>query len=294
MRAMHTARRIAVAACLLAACQQDAVPTTSHGTVQFALQQFTDTGDPGVAWELLPASYQRDLARWAHELAAVLPPSTYDGAFVVLRKAGVVAKTKNEFLVAFGPLQFARRFFGNAGEDDLLAVLTAIGNTLILLGKSELATTERLAQLEPGAFLHGTGARIYQQVRRAYRVTGREPDHALRGWTVSPAHEDGDQARVRLTRDGREPFDLALLRVEGRWLPRDLVDAWAQAKQGVETFLERAREGGLDVGTKRVDELLARLTADLDTLAATDSRTRFGRELEGMVVRYKQLWQELR
>ena len=163
MRKPRTIRPIPLLAtlALLGGCRSDSVPTTAVETVRYAAEGLALDEDPGILWDLLPPSYQKDLHDWCWQLAAELPEGAYDKFFLAVRKVGGLFKSKSELLANISFVKMAAKVVGSLSEDDLIALLNAIGDLHILIGKSEIASIDKLRKVDLSRFCHTTGSRLW-------------------------------------------------------------------------------------------------------------------------------------
>ncbi len=290
---------------LLCACTEQELPQTAEATIEYTLTRLRDKKDPGVLWDVLPASYQSDIHSWCHKLGAKLPGKAYDKLFILLRKIGIAIKTKGEFLLAYGPAQYMMRTTGVTDEDEVLTLLAAIGNVPILIGDSEISTTKKLQSADIGKFLHNTGTKVWAQGARAYLAVGpavsamtemagggtpmpsvvKGMNSGLDGLTFKTLKSEADRAQIELTLNGRTEL-MAFTKVEERWVPTDVVDQWAKMKPSIESFLDSLESPETHKLMDDMEKILDQMIADLDKLEAIQSRGKFFTALEKMGKKY--------
>jgi hypothetical protein len=270
---------------LLFGCTEDQLPQTAEDTITYTLTRLGSDQDPGVVWDLLPPSYQGDVRQWCRRLGTELPGKTYDKLFLAMRKTGIVIKTQGEKLLNFGPIRYFIAMARGADEDDMLAMFNALGNIPILLGNSEIASVAKLKSADIGRFLHDTGSKVWEQGARAFRVTGESVGSALGTFTYKTIKTDGDRAQLELAFQGETRL-IAFTRVEGHWLPTDLVDNWAAASQRIEAFLDSLDSNATRSFLKQLDAHLDDVMADLDMLQQIKRRGKFYNELARLGAKY--------
>jgi len=285
---------------LLIGCASDELPQTAEDTITYTLTRLHGEQDPGVVWDLLPASYQNDIRGWARRFAEGVPSGVYDKVFRVLRQAGIAIKSKGEYLISEPMVRYAMQGLRNADEDETLAVLESIGNSLILLGRSEIATVDKLRNSDLGSFLHVTGSQIWMHGARAYRITGQELGSSLEGLDYKTIESDDTTAKIELTLEG-ETWTMPFSRVEGLWVPTAMVEAWPKMRQQVEDFLRSLEVSEMKAALKQTEKLLDTLLTDLDEIQATKSRgafsgawgkigMRYGKELKALMGKLPLPW----
>ena len=271
-------------------CTPEQAPTTAKRTVEYASRHTVEMQDPGILWDLMPKSYQNDIHDWCRRLADRLTElraaAAYDKLFLVLRKFGVVVKTKREYLVEYPMLKTLLTFLGQADEADLLAMFTAIGDVFILLGKSEIATVAKLRKIDLRGFLRNTGARLWLHGARAYRVTGNEAAASLRGLKCRTLSATPTRETLEI-RYGDVKTKMDFVRVEERWIPAELAERWPEIRAGVVRAIKTwTLPGGDGEPFASIQATLDALLVDLEKVQATERRGAFNREAERVVLKY--------
>ena len=260
-------------------CTQEVMPQTADETVKFALNKIVQQQDPGVVWDLLPASYQADMQSAAKRLAETMPGTAYDKVFKVIHKIGILAKTKDEDLLSIGPIRFAAMAAG--GEEKFLSAITSLANVAILLSSSEVSSLEKLRAADLGQFAHATGARMWTHGSRALAEMGRPIEKQLQGLDYELVSSEGDQAKLKVEIMGRSRM-MDFQRVEGRWVPSDLVSEWTRLRPQIEEFLVELKSPETAKRIQAAETQLDTILAQLQKLEETTSRTAFVNEFEKM------------
>lgn len=233
-------------------------------------------------WDYLPGIYQKDLNDLVHTFAERMDGELWARTVSVIRKLAGVLKTKNEFLrrpaaegnPASGPEQSATDWV------KLAEILESILD-------SDLADLEKLKKADTGKILAGTGGKIFGQLRAFSKLMSddsfAEKLDRLSRTEVKLISSSTDKAVLTLTASGDEPDDIAFVRVEGKWIPQSMADAW------IETIGEaRARLSVLSPETFAEQKpqylsLISVIDGVLDKLAAAKTRDAFSAAIqEGM------------
>ncbi len=267
---------IIVAVALLSG--QAAAQESADVTVRRVLEELRHH-HPQAVWQALPASYQGDLEGLIHEFAAQADAEIWNLTFGVLNKAVRVLDEKREFIFE-QPLVAAR--LQDTPEPDAAydAVLTLVST----LTSSELSDVQRLRTLDPEAFLSGTVSRLMQQAQalRAALPDAQVPLEELENTTITLVSSDGDQAVVRIESDG-ESEDREFVRVEGKWIPRELAADWekniAEARLGVAELAARQRSPE----TEQVVGLMHSINGTLDQMLAAQTTETFEQSLQQLM-----------
>jgi len=177
---------------------------------------------PQVLWQALPSSYQRDVTNLIHEHGERMDEQLWNQTFQTLNKLVRVLDEKREFILQ-QPL-VAQRFEAAPGASQSYDGVIRILNTLV---HSELSDLNQLRTLDPESFLSGTVARLMEEIESVSKLA---PESAgeLENWKSVEAtllRSEGDTATVRI-KSAKESEDVEFVRVEGKWIPKELADEW--------------------------------------------------------------------
>lgn len=224
---------ILVAATTLCPAAQMALPDDPAGTIT-AVASAVHDGHPEVLWQALPLSWQQDVVSLTHLFADTVDPAVYDGGFQLVQRAIRVAKAKKPLLLDGSLAQMAGDDRAAVGQkfDQTMTILEAIAT-------SDIATHAGLRKLDWGEFLHTTGGPLIASFDAAAAKDDEpSPLAKLEQVKAETLSRDGDRASVRVSAPGEDPETVALVKVEGRWVPSELADEWhdkiAEARAGLE------------------------------------------------------------
>ena len=202
------------------------VPDTPDGMMNTVVKELSNK-NPGVLWDAMPASYQTDLESIVHEAAGKMDAEVYDKAFVVLNKALDVLKNKKDFILGLPMLQSP--MFPVKG-DDLKANWDGVVDVLSILASSDLKSLSSVKSLDVGDFLRSTGGKL---MKRAEELTALSPDPEMKKvWTILNTFNaeivstEGDTAKIKISAEGEKPDEIDMVKVEGKWVPKDMAEGW--------------------------------------------------------------------
>jgi hypothetical protein len=202
------------------------LPETPDGTVLAVAKHLADH-DPGILWEALPPSYRTDINDLTRAFAAAMDAELYDRSMALLRRAVEVLQEKQPIIlrsqtVAGSGVDVAALERGMTGA-------LAAGHALLT---SPVATLEGLGAIDWQKFLSTTGGQLMTLADGApaagAEAPAEQPLAMLRGLKVETVSTTGDAAVLRLTSGDREPKEIKLTRVEGRWVPTEMAEQWPQ------------------------------------------------------------------
>ena len=199
-----------------------------------AVLQGLKSNQPIVLWQALPVSYQQDVNTLVREFAEKVDEELWQRSVASLHKLLLVLKAKKQFFLKnpYAPQLPISDQEHSANWDKLTALL----DTLV---ESELADLEKLKSFDGRTFLSGTGASLMEQFAAFSSTLADDPfknyfQKFLGEISVTVLKSEGDTTIVRLEAPGAEPDELELVRVDGKWIPKDLSENWKSA-------IERAR-----------------------------------------------------
>lgn len=234
MRSVLRRPVLAAITCLLAlGCAQEtetvaaqpAFPTSPDGTVEVIAANLADN-HPEILWEALPASYRTDINELTALFAAKMDPQIYDRAMAIALNFVTVLQSKQDIILASNTVTST-----GVDVDELAARMTpSLGIAQTLLA-SDVSTLAGLGAIDWQQFLAGTVAGVMTQADAIEAEEGEDPFQMLETLAVEVVEETDDTALLRITAEGEEPEDVAMVRVEDRWVPADMAEEW-DAKVG--------------------------------------------------------------
>jgi hypothetical protein len=255
------------------------LPKGPDGAVKEVLERLADR-QPEVLWQALPPSYQDDITELTHAFAAKMDPELWDAIFQLGEKAVGVLRDKKPFILESSMMQAAgdRRDEVEENWDSAVAVMDS-------LFSSEVSNLDNLKAMDWERFLKTSGAEIMNRAAESSAERGKGDEDfiaELQQTKVELIDRDGDSATVRLSAPDEEPEEVALLLVEGRWVPADMAKDWdtdvAEAKRDIEAVSEEE----LANSKMQVMMFIGMADAVLDQLAAVNSTEEFEQAMESI------------
>ncbi|MBL7222858.1 MAG: hypothetical protein ISS72_03300 [Candidatus Brocadiae bacterium] len=278
MRRVGVAAAIAAVACMgLLGCGggDPTVPDTPDGTVTAVAAALAD-GKPQVLWTAMPASYQKDVTGLVRDFAGKVDADIYDKGWGLAKKLVKVLSEKRSFILGSPAL-------AQAGIDKAKAEAQydAIVGALDALASSEVSSIAGLKSVDVGSFLRTTGAKLMAAASKASALTKKDEYNKefvadMKGMKAEVESVDGDTAKVKITHAGAsKPKTAEFVKVEGRWVPKEMADGWAEAMADAKKGL--AKMSG-EAMAKQKPQILAMMGAAepmLDLLLKADSQEKF-------------------
>jgi hypothetical protein len=208
------------------------IPDTPDGTVLAAKKAIQDN-DLAFFWYAFPESYRQELTAITHEFGEKMDPFIYDRAFALVMRAFEVLDDRKDIILA------SETFQSVGAEVDADEIRQNLSNTKVfteILKGSEIATLEGLAAVDWEQFLATTGAQMLESAAALEIEGGEDPFDELDSLAVETLDVSEDRATLKLSTKNHEPEEVEMVRVEGRWIPKEMADEWPQ-------FIEDAHQG---------------------------------------------------
>lgn len=215
---------------------------------------------PGDLWLLLPPSYQKDIQDIATAATSKIDKELFELTVKVLDKAIVVLDKQGDKIgIPITPEQ-----------------KKMIKDAYALLKEVKLLDYATVSKLDVGAFVNGSGAKLMAFGMNAFKaVDAKEYDEfqkGLAGVKVKVVKTEGDKSELEITM-GTNAEKVKMTKVEGRWVPADMADAW----KGMIPMAKKQVETGMADMAKNKEEMKKALTAALDALTKAE-----GGDMSGM------------
>jgi hypothetical protein len=206
-----------------------------------------ESGNLRAVWDAFPASYQKDVNDLIHTFAASMDADMWKGGADIVKKVQQILEQKKKFILAYpdvAPL-----------ADQLTPHYDKIVDVLKAIVTSELSDLSKLKTLDLGKFLDGSGKKILEKIA----AFAKEADPAsvakaglpgasvladvpnLKKMKFTTVSMDGDAAKLRIEEEGKDTREEDVVRVEGKWVPKEMADGWAA---GIAAGKEQLQEMG--------------------------------------------------
>lgn len=256
-----------------AAAPAPAMPATPEETVKHVTTQLGD-GKPEALWDALPASYQNDATGLVHEFGKTVDQETYNAGFGLFQKVVKILETKKEFILALPNLQ------QNPVKPELEKNWDKLVGFVSKIANCELTDSTKLASLDVRQFLATTGSGIMKDAMALALLAPQKPNEArvdpqvmLRNTKAEIVNQTPTSATLRVTAPGEQPQEKQFVKVEDRWIPKDMADGWQQmvldAKAGLAKLKAENNKQNKDMALAQIkqidtllDQVLATKTAD--------------------------------
>lgn len=184
-----------------------------------------------VAYDLLPASYQKDIDGVVHDFATKMDSEVWEAGFGTVGKAAGLLKVKKELLLSMIPKQPGNEI----QSQQLTANWDGLANGLEQLAQSDLSRIQKLESTPTRELLvTGVGPLVKALVSIATVRTqdGVTSFAELDKVTAEVLTSTDSTASVKITSPSKpEPQTVEFAKVDGKWIPKSLADEWPSSME---------------------------------------------------------------
>lgn len=256
------------------------------------------TGDFRAVWDGLPESYQADVNEIVQTFGQNMDTDIWNSGRRVLGKLMKVLQGKKELILGYPALQEL-----GMDMDVVDKNWDAVVGLLDAIFQSDLTDLEKLKEFDGTAFMDGSGKAIIEQVMALAKTMEADVDADGLGLPmdfpgletpalnfadvqISTLSRDGDTAVVRFTRPDGETEDEQAVRIEGKWLPKGMVDQWAEGVESSKQFLTTVMPEQLKEAKPMLLSPLSPVRiveGVLDQLLAAEDQAAFNEVIDGIM-----------
>lgn len=264
-----------------AAFDPSKVPETADAAVRTVIEGMQQK-HPEALWHFLPASYQQDVNDVVHGFAQRMDPELWSKSVAVLDKLASVVKNQRELLAA------TIRPADKAGERGPAVDFEGLANLLQTLVKSDLGNLEKLKKADAGTILAVTGGQLLEQLQALSKLGPQGslsfPLDDLSRLKIQLKSSENDQAILLIQSPGEAPHETEFVRVEGRWIPRNLAENWIETIGQMKARLALLSRENLAEQKPRWLTLVATFDQAFDQLAAARDKDQFAGAMQGLYI----------
>ncbi|WP_417376512.1 hypothetical protein [Gimesia maris] len=219
-------------------------------------------------WDFLPASYQKDVNSIVQEFATKMDPEMYDGVFGSTQRLAKLLKDKKEYI-----LKNEMILRMQAPPEEISEYYDPGVDIFSALVNSDLSSQEKLKHFDGGKFLSSTGNVLAKNILILSKLVPSkesEPSFSekLKQTKVTVVTSEGETATIKIEAPGEAPQEVEMVKVEGKWIPRNLADNW-QSK--IETARNSVAQIKLEDVTARKTQAMQGLNKFNETLSQLEN-----------------------
>lgn len=199
---------------------------------------------PGAAFEMLPPSYQTDINSVVADAAKRMDEEIWNQGVGILQQVTRILESKRDLILSTEAMSSV------PNPEDLKKNWKQGVSVLQAIVRSDFTNLERLQQGDVGKLLSESGAKIMASATDLMASSEQAAEaeaelDKIRNMTATVVSQEGDTAVVKVDTEGEEPEELEMVRVEGRWIPKDMADGF---KEGIAEMRENL--AGLDFSSE--------------------------------------------
>ncbi len=248
-------------------------PAESPEQVVLNVSRAVADGKLHVVWDALPASYQKDVTGLIHEFAGKMDRDLWNKGFAIVGKLATVLQSKKDIILGMKNLRENPKFDAQKASDQWDRVVAPLRT----IGQSELANLDSLKRIDVRRFLGTTGSQLVSDVQTIARFSsdGQNKLANLSDTKATLVSRDGDSAVVRIEVPGEEPKDEAFVRVEGKWITKDMADKWPSQMQDAHSKLAKQSSESITESKPQVMQAFAAADSVLNQLNEAQTPEQF-------------------
>lgn len=250
------------------------IPKTAEGTVTTVASALGD-GKFEVIWQALPESYQGDVNHMIEHAAEHTDATVYNKVMGVVGKFVQVLSDKQDFILGAEPIK-SQIATGKFTKQEATEALSAVAGLLNDIQK-DIKTKDDLAKLDVEKYLANIGSRIKAIEPIVTKNTPINLGQKLADMKKVKAtikETSTDVSKVEITDADGSSSVKEFVKVEGKWIPKDLADTWkAKVKELDEKLHDSAELSEED--KKKVLDGAAQAEGILDNMLKATTQEQF-------------------
>ncbi len=182
-------------------------------------------------WDFLPSGYQDDLQSLTRQFATKMDPEIWGRVIAIVRRSASILREKEPWLQT--PAANTPKAAGGANAAPEPVNYKAVAALLDALADSELGDLDRLKKIDVGAWCDGVGVQLLEQL---HQFAERMPNDPLARTMTGVADLElksrkpkGDEVIIEIIAPRELPVEIPYVKVDGKWIPRDLANGWIEA-----------------------------------------------------------------
>tara|TARA_R110002095_G_scaffold131203_3_gene113980 strand:- start:2122 stop:3372 length:1251 start_codon:yes stop_codon:yes gene_type:complete len=234
-------------------------------------------------WNFLPASYQADVNGLVHEFSTKMDPEMYNGTFQTGQRIAKLLKDKKAYILKNQTIQGLPVPQEKIAQywEPTVGILTAIFN-------SDLSSLEKLKTFDGGKFLSSTGSELAKNVVSFSDLIPTKEgqpslSEKLKATKVTVVTTEGDTATIKIEAPGEEPKEELMVRVEEKWIPKNLADNWKSKMENARNQLAQLTPEKVTAQKEQTLEGLAKVNGVLEQLEKAENEEQFNKTLNPIV-----------
>ncbi len=296
-------------------------PQSAEETVKVALQGLQNN-NPGVAWQLMPASWQKDVNSLVHEFADRMDEEVWNQSFATLQRTTALLKNKKEAII-----QLIAQSQSENPDFDQAAVARDYDGTVALLDtlfKSDLASLEKMKTLDTGKLIQQTGGDLMSQMQKLSKLAPGDPfenefKQNLKDVKIKVISQEADREVLELTypvterstttvvdpddpskavetesttEENTETKEVVFVKVEDKWVPEDMARDWDKSITEARAELENLTPEAIEGFKPQAMAVLQQVNVGLGSLEMTETPEEFAGTALGLFFQFGSMFSQ--
>lgn len=203
-----------------------ASPAKTPDAVVMQVTKAVNNNQPQKVFQALPDSYQADINSVISDAAKKMDAEVWSESHKLIEQILKIAKEKKDLILGTSML---------ANTPDKAALSKSWDQNIEMLEtviSSDFADLEKLRKCDAAKLLADNGAAIMAKAKSAsvgnpsYKKMQKTLDK-LKSVKASIESKEGDVTNVKIETEGETPEIVSFVKVEGKWIPKDLADTFA-------------------------------------------------------------------
>ncbi len=240
-----------------------------------------EKNQPQVVFQALPASYQADINSVVADAAKKMDAEIWNESRDLIKQVLKVAKSKKSLILE------TRMLAANPEKEELSKNWDQGIEMLEVILGSGFTELDELRKGDVEKLLADGGPALMKQAKES-KVN--HPSYAemkdgldkLKSIKASVESQDGDVAKVKIEAEGEASEVVDFVRVEGKWIPKDMADAFAlkitEARASIAKIDFTSEEG------KAIKAKIMQQISMVKTMIAQAEAAKTSKELEGVMM----------
>ncbi|MDA0834290.1 MAG: hypothetical protein O2955_12955 [Planctomycetota bacterium] len=255
-------------------------PAETPDAAMLAMIQGVRNQQLEAAWNFMPPSYRDEVNSLVQAFAGKMDPEIWDRTFEVLRHLVTALESKKEMILSDPNLEGAP--LSSEQREEAFGAVIALLTTIT---ECELSDLDKLKEFHGGEFLRGTGSSLMAQGLAMAQMMPGNPVQSefldkLDNTTVTVLTSEGDAATVQLEAPGEEPEEVALVRVEGYWIPKDFAEQFPGSIEQAKAQVEMISPEMIDAQKDQILAVLGSVDQIASGIEAAESREELTQTLQ--------------
>lgn len=234
-------------------------------------------------WNFLPASYQGDVNGLVHEFSGKMDPEMYNGTFQTLQRITKLLQDKKAYILKNQTIN------GLPVPPEKVAEFwdPAVG-LINTLAQSDLSSLEKLKNFDGEKFLTSSGNQMAKQVIRISDLLPQKEgelsfSEKTKQTKITLVSMEGDTATIKMDVPGKDLTEEKMVKVEGKWIPKNLADNWKSRMDEARKKLAELTPEKVTAQKEKTLTAITKVNEVLTQLESAKTEEEFNKQLNPIV-----------